>query len=218
MGREMRKIESSLDESWKLLMLMSANLAKGRYGVVSNLLEDAHDTRIPAQQAYEVILQCYLFLGYPRSIEGLKLLEQHYPEFTPPNAEELSQATSDEWKTRGERLCRTIYGDNYEALRRRIKSLSPDLDQWMVWEGYGKVLSRDGVPSALRELCTCSALVVTGDFVQLHSHMIGAIHVGASPEMLAEMIDLLDGTATVSCRRRSTKLLQKISKKGNRSA
>jgi len=218
MGRRERKVESALGESWSILMLVSANLAKGRLRVVAELLERARKAQVPAEEAYEIILQCYLFLGYPRSIEGLKLLEKHYPEFVPPSADELSPTNSDEWKRRGESLCRTIYGSNYEALRRRIKTLSPDLDQWMVWEGYGKVLSRNGAPSALRELCTCSALVVTGDFVQLHSHIIGAIHVGASMEMLTGMIDILEGTATVSSRRRALKLLQQISKRGITSA
>ncbi|MFH1891684.1 MAG: hypothetical protein ABIK83_03270 [Candidatus Zixiibacteriota bacterium] len=208
----------ALRASWRILMLVSANLASGRYCSVSDLLRDARKMRIPPLRIYEIILQCYLFLGYPRSIEGLKLLHEHYPAFTPPDADEIGSESSEKWQNRGERLCRKVYGSNYEPLRDRIKSLSPDLDQWMVWEGYGKVLSRDGVPSALRELCTCSALVVTGDIVQLHSHMIGAIHVGASWRMLEEMIDLLNGTAKAGMCRGASALLNRISQKAGKDA
>ena len=94
-----------------------------------------------------------------------------------------------------------------------MRSYSPDLDRWMVWEGYGKVLSRTGVPSVVRELCTCAALVVTGDIVQLHSHLRGAINAGASGRMLREMIGLLDGTAKSSRLRQAAKLLDKITAK-----
>jgi 4-carboxymuconolactone decarboxylase len=144
---------------------------------------------------YEIILQSYLFLGYPKAIEGLRLLKMQFPEFVPPPAENIDSKSVRLWRKRGEALCRTTYDSNYGPLRERMKMLSPDLDNWMVWEGYGKVLSRSGVPPVVRELCTCSALVVTGDSVQLHSHMRGAINAGASGRMLRETIELLDGTA-----------------------
>jgi 4-carboxymuconolactone decarboxylase len=143
---------------------------------------------------YESILQSYLFLGYPRCIEGLKLLKTAYPRFVPSSAGVSDGRSLSEWRKRGERLCQKIYGTTYGPLRSRISEISPDLDQWMVWEGYGKVLSRDGLPPLLRELCTCSALIVTGDMTQLHSHMRGALNSGGSPKVLVGMLRVLEGS------------------------
>ena len=201
---------SGLKVSWKILILISANLARGRYRVVAELLKGAGKNRIPTLRIYEIILQSYLFLGYPKAIEGLRLLKMQFPEFVPPPADNIDSQSVRLWRKRGEALCRTTYDSNYGLLRERMKALSPDLDNWMVWEGYGKVLSRSGVPPAVRELCTCSALVVTGDSVQLHSHMRGAINAGASGRMLRETIELLDGTAKRGRYRQASRLLDHI--------
>ena len=201
---------SGLRPSWKILILISANLARGRYRVVTELLKSAGRNRVPTLRMYEIILQSYLFLGYPKAIEGLRLLKMQFPEFVPPPAENIDSKSVRLWRKRGEALCRTTYDSNYGPLRERMKMLSPDLDNWMVWEGYGKVLSRSGVPPVVRELCTCSALVVTGDSVQLHSHMRGAINAGASGRMLRETIELLDGTAKRGRYNQASRLLDHL--------
>jgi 4-carboxymuconolactone decarboxylase len=201
---------SGLKASWRILILISANLARRRYRVVAELIRDAGRNRVPTRRIYEIILQSYLFLGYPKAIEGLRLLNKQFPEFVPPPAENIDSLSVKLWRERGEALCRTIYDSNYGSLRERMKALSPDLDNWMVWEGYGKVLSRAGVPPVVRELCTCSALVVTGDIVQLHSHMRGAINAGASGRMLRETIELLEGTAKRGRYRQASRLLDHI--------
>lgn len=210
--------QASLKASWRVLILISANLARGGYQAVAELLEKAGTRRIPTIQIYEIMLQSYLFLGYPRAIEGLRLLQRHFPRFKPPGAEGIDAESTRRWQERGESLCRQTYDSNYERLRERMRILSPDLDQWMVWEGYGKVLSRPGAPSALRELCTCAALVVTGDMVQLHSHYRGALNAGASLRMLREMTMLIDRIAEPARHRQASMLLEDISRKAGERA
>jgi 4-carboxymuconolactone decarboxylase len=210
--------KTSLKHSWSLLIQVSATLASGRYKELARLFGQARKQRIPAVRLYEIVLQCYLFLGFPKAIEGLKLLRRHFPDFDPPPPERPDPAAMRLWKERGEALCRKTYGSNYDSLREILGRVSPDLDEWMVWEGYGKVLSRKGVPPVVRELCTCAALVVTGDDVQLHSHIRGAIHAGASPEMLRETLDLADGAVTSKRHRQATMLLENILTKAGRNA
>jgi 4-carboxymuconolactone decarboxylase len=200
------------------MILIVANLARGDYESVRALLDDSKKLRLKALELYEIILQSYLFLGYPKAIEGLRLLKERYPQFRPPELAELSDRSAGVWRKRGEKLCRVVYGGNYEALRQKISTLSPDLDDWMIWEGYGKVLSRDGVPPELRELCTCAALAVTGDFVQLHSHMIGAVHTGATIELIREMLLVVDGVARPDRLEEATGILARVSQKVGRDA
>jgi 4-carboxymuconolactone decarboxylase len=50
----------------------------------------------------------------------------------------------------------------------------------MIVEGYGKVLSRPQLELRIRELCIVAACAAAGQDRQLHSHLHGALHAGAS--------------------------------------
>lgn len=99
-----------------------------------------------------------------------------------PDAEDDGRGAADAleaWARRGEALCRRVYGSAYEGLRENVRRLHPALDRWMVTEGYGKVLSRPGLEPVVRELCIVALLAVTGGEPQLHSHLRGALRLGA---------------------------------------
>ncbi len=83
---------------------------------------------------------------------------------------------------RGTPLCETIYGGIFQKMSETAISLSPDLYSWMIIEGYGKTLSRNGAPIVLRELATVGILAVLGWQRQLFSHIRGAINVGATAD------------------------------------
>jgi 4-carboxymuconolactone decarboxylase len=92
------------------------------------------------------------------------------------------------WTERGEAVCRTVYGGQYEGLRGNVRALHPDMEQWMVTEGYGKVLGRPGLDLATRELCVVALLAVAVAPAQLYSHLRGALNAGASPEAVEEAL------------------------------
>ena len=71
---------------------------------------------------------------------------------------------------RGEATCAAVYGAMYETLRENIRALHPALDEWMITEGYGKVLSRPGLDLPRRELCIVAACAArTGSSASLAS-------------------------------------------------
>ena len=84
-----------------------------------------------------------------------------------------------------------MYGGQYERLRRNVRDLHPDLERWMVVEGYGKVLGRPGLDLATRELCIAALLAVLNTPRQLYSHLRGALNAGASPEEVEETLKLV---------------------------
>jgi 4-carboxymuconolactone decarboxylase len=86
-----------------------------------------------------------------------------------------------------------VYGASYERLRTNIRALHPELDEWMIVEGYGKVLSRPGLDLARRELCIVAACAAAGQERQLHSHLHGAVNAGASAETISAVLDALAG-------------------------
>ena len=83
---------------------------------------------------------------------------------------------------RGEATCRVVYGDNYLKLRQNVRALHPALDAWMLIEGYGRTLSRPGLDLKRREFCVIAQTAVLDTPRQLHSHLRGALHAGATLE------------------------------------
>lgn len=158
----------------------------------------------------EIILQSYLFAGFPRTLNAARawraLLERPPVE----SAGEESAADLETWRVRGEETCAVVYGDHYEKLRENIRALHPALDEWMIVDGYGKVLSRPGVDLRTRELCVVAACAVSGQQRQLHSHLHGALNAGASGGELAAVLDALADLISRDDLSRYRQLLQKI--------
>jgi len=128
----------------------------------------------------EAILQCYLFAGFPAALEGLAVLRET-PGGKRKSRPRAARRPRAEVQRRGIELCARVYGGKYEALRRRSIELHPEIWEWMIVEGYGKVLSRRSLPPWLRELCVVATLAATGWERQLRSHVHGALNLGCTP-------------------------------------
>ncbi len=176
------------------LVRLAAVLAGGSEAQTRTLLAGAVHSINPVW-VEEVILQTYLFAGFPRSLnaarEWRRLSGRPAPESDEGTTFDVSQLTA-----RGEATCEAVYGRFYEPLRHNIKALHPALDAWMIVEGYGKVLGRPQLDLARRELCVVAACAIARQDRQLHSHLHGALHAGASPAQvdaaLLAIADLLD--------------------------
>lgn len=151
------------------------------------LLQRAVDAGVSGPAIYEVLLQTYLFAGFPAAIDALGVWRSLHQGSVPVPAPDDSVPET-EWASLGEALCRTVYGDRFERLRERMNDLSAELASWMISEGYGKVLSRPGLSAPVRELCAVGALLALGRADQLQAHIRGAINVGASREQVGEVI------------------------------
>jgi 4-carboxymuconolactone decarboxylase len=146
----------------------------------------------------EVLLQSYLFLGYPAALNAFGRWRRISGREPGPAAEDAHR-----WPERGEAVCEAVYGGQYQGLRANIRSLHPDMERWMVEEGYGKVLGRPGLELPVRELCIVALLAVLDAPRQLYSHLRGALNVGASPEAVDETLELAGAHATAGARERA---------------
>lgn len=140
----------------------------------------------------EVILQSYLFAGFPRALNAMRLWRAASGLPAPETDGDTDGAAADEggWFARGEATCATVYGPFYDRLRPNIAALHPALDAWMVSDGYGKVLGRPELDLARRELCVVAACVAAQQERQLHSHLYGALHAGASHDAIAAALEV----------------------------
>jgi 4-carboxymuconolactone decarboxylase len=137
--------------------------------------------------AEEVLLQSHLFLGYPASLNALSLWRRRTGRPAPPPADEPPGL----WRARGEEVCRAVYAEQYPALRELMAHIHPDLDRWAVHDGYGKVLGRPGLELRARELCIAAQLAGSGATRQLHAHLRGCVHVGATVEDVEAMLAMV---------------------------
>jgi 4-carboxymuconolactone decarboxylase len=155
-------------------------------------------------------LQSYLFLGYPKALEGIKIFREVCEKDFQASRLNYSFRYWSEWKIRGIVLCEKVYGNNFERLLDRVGEISPELSEWMIVEGYGKVLSRGLLAGVVRELCIVAILLVTSDLNQLHSHMRGARNLGAGKRDIKETIDIARQFCAKSKFNKGLKLYNKI--------
>jgi 4-carboxymuconolactone decarboxylase len=181
----------------RALVEVCAALAAGDEERLERALATAQQACLPVE-VEETLLQSYLFLGYPAALRGLgqwrRISGQHAP----------AEATADAalWETRGADTCERVYGGQYERLRRNIRALHPDMEQWMVTEGYGKVLGRPGLDLVTREVCIVALLASQNAAPQLYSHLRGALNAGADDALVDAVVDQL--TQSLSSARADT--------------
>ena len=172
----------------ELLPLISASAVLRNYVDFSELIEIAKLKHIPFKKIYEALLQNYLFAGYPSAILSLKELKEKYPYKKLGKAADMNLY---HFRKIGVTNCQRVYGEKSEKLISNIKEFSPDLAEWLVLEGYGKVLGRKGLSLKERELSIVAVLTVLGFEDQLYSHINGAFRAGASILEIGKVIENL---------------------------
>lgn len=181
-------IVSALDRETAMLVAVAAVVAGGSESAQRNALRRARPVVRP-EWIEEVILQSYLFAGFPRALNAMRLWRAVSGLAAPATDVDADSHTPSDWTERGLQTCAAVYGHFYERLRVNIAALHPALDAWMVSDGYGMVLGRPALDLARRELCVVAACVAAQQDRQLHSHLHGALHVGAGPAAVAAAVD-----------------------------
>jgi 4-carboxymuconolactone decarboxylase len=188
-SRALEQFKPESDGQTRLLAYFSVPVAWADDSLMRSAVEVAQTAGVSRAALYEIVLQSYLFLGFPRMLIAAESLEAAWPtrgEARP--LEPISDGEAQEWFERGELLCRRVYDSTYEMLRDSVLSKSPEIFRWMIFEGYGKVLSRPGLPVVDRELSIVAFLMAENRPRQLHSHIKGALNVGASEDLVRRVV------------------------------
>ena len=188
----MRPVESvqhslrELDSPTRALVRLAAVVATGSEHTVRAMMPAAA-SQIPHAWVEELLLQTYLFAGFPRALNAMR----EWRRVQPAPVVDRESIDSEQQQADGEATCSAVYGAMYDRLRENIRALHPQLDDWMINEGYGKVLSRPGLDLQRRELCIVAACAADDQDRQLHSHLRGALNVGVAPSVVSSAIDAL---------------------------
>ena len=146
---------------------------------------------VPGEWVEELILQSYLFAGFPRGLSAAREWRRVSGTEAPSSDEGADYANAAAWRGRGEATCAAVYGERYETLRLNVRALHPALEAWMIVEGYGKVLSRPGLDLQRRELCVIASCAAARQDRQLHAHLHGALNVGVGPSDIEAAIEAI---------------------------
>ncbi len=189
----------AFDAATRALVRLAARIAAGSETEVRAGVNETVATETPARWVEEVILQSYLFAGFPRALNAAREYrrvqgKRHSGVQGKGHSGVLGKGQEGaDFRALGEATCALVYGKFYNKLRHNIVELHPELDEWMILEGYGKVLSRPGLDLVRRELCIVASCVAAGQDRQLHSHLHGARNVGAPARAISDTLEALDG-------------------------
>ena len=179
----------ALDAETAALVRLAAVLAGGSEAEVRTELSGVNGVVNPVW-VEEVILQTYLFAGFPRALNATRDWRRISGRSAPTPTEDAERGVLD-FSERGEATCATVYGEFYDRLRVNIRGLHPALDRWMITEGYGKVLGRPLLDLARRELCVVAACAIARQDRQLHSHLHGALNAGAAAGVVTAALQVV---------------------------
>lgn len=180
-----------LSQSRRMLCSLGYLQAEGDWQNLTRVLDLFIINENDFIKAYETLLQGYLFCGYPRAIESFFCLKEvlnnrgmqyiNGIKYRPLDRDALLIG-------RGDLLAGKIHKDKFAKIRNKIGDISPDLGYLMVAEGYGHVLSREGLDLKSRELAVVASLISLRAHRQLNSHIRGARNVGCRDMEIYEAI------------------------------
>ncbi len=172
--------DEPLDPPTLQLARFAAAVAQGYEPELRQGASACRAAEVPPAWMDELLLQSVLMVGYPRTLIAFAIWRKVSEVEAPATDPEADYRLVSQWSARGEETCGIVYGANYRRLRQNVKELHPALDQWMITEGYGRTMGRPGLDLLRRELCTVVQTALLEAPRQLHSHLRGALHAGAS--------------------------------------
>ena len=181
-----------LSSERKLSCWLSSAVAQVDRPLLADVIRRHARVGIPLDLTKEIILQSYLFCGFPPVIESLIVFQEVIAELNMTDTNYTETRDLETMKSDGLGLCRQIYGHNFEKLSANMKRLSTDLFDWMIVEGYGKVISRPVMKREDRELCIVSSLATLNHPRQLTSHVLGCRHLGLPTQTIKQSIEILE--------------------------
>ncbi|MCX8105587.1 MAG: hypothetical protein N3D80_06940 [Ignavibacterium album] len=191
--------------SLEILSLISASAAIKNLEKFDYFMHQAIQKRISKPKIYEALLQNYLFCGFPNALFFLKRF-QHLTDFKPKKY----KTDFNKLKEKGIKTSKKIYGDKLPNLISNVKKFSPELSEWLIIEGYGKVISRPTLSIKEREACIISVLSVQMFEEQLKSHLFGGLKNGLTPKMIDKLISNLSEIGCEKEKQFAQKVFNKI--------
>lgn len=138
----------------------------------------------------EAIYQCAPFIGFPKTLNALEVLNQVFKEkgIETPLKSTATVKEKDRYK-KGFAIQNPLYGDEIKiSLEGLPDNMGADVSKFLTEVGFGDFYSREGLDIKTRELLILSILVTTGNTTTLKSHIKGNLKAGNTKETITAAI------------------------------
>jgi 4-carboxymuconolactone decarboxylase len=181
-----------LNSAELVLIKLAAAVAQGGDDRLERAIAEVLAAKVDPVMVEEGILMANVAVGFPRTLIAMRAWRKASglgPQVNDREDRADYYGQTDRWSREGTETCKVVYGSNYDRLRQTVRDLHPALDQWMITEGYGRTLSRPGLTLRQRELLMVAMCAVLDVPHQLHSHLKGALHAGATGVEVGEALE-----------------------------
>jgi len=196
----------SLTKDLEMLAQLASCISLDKFSQIDSIINNLKNEDVEPEKIYETILQSYLFCGFPAAIESFSVFRKHFPKFH----KKKTVYNIAKFRKVGITNCKLVYKNNFKKLIENMNYYSSDIQEWMIIEGYGKVLGRTGLNLLEREYINVSMLVTRFYENQLNSHLRGCLYLGATKDELNFLFDRLKKTSGIKNISRGKELLQAI--------
>ena len=138
----------------------------------------------------EAIYQCAPFIGFPKTLNALEVLNQVFKERNIKTPLESTATVKEEERfEKGSAIQDPLYGDEIKkSLEGLPADMGTDVARFLTEVCFGDFYTRKGLDLKTRELLVISILVTTGNSETLKSHIKGNLKAGNSKETITAAI------------------------------
>ena len=138
----------------------------------------------------EAIYQCAPFIGFPKTLNALGVLNEVFKERNIQTPLESAITVSEnERYQKGREIQEKLYGDAIkQAMKGLPQNMGDEAARFLTEVCFGDFYTRKGLDIKTRELLSLAILVTKDDDITLKSHIKGSIKAGNSPETVAAAI------------------------------
>ncbi len=185
------KTDAGLDPQTLALVRVATATATGDEAKLRERMIAARAAAVPAGWVEELLLQGFLNVGYPLTLVAFAV----WREVAGPvedAGEPIAHPEWEQWTERGVKACAEVYGRTYHKLLVNLRALHPAIEPLVVVDAYGKILSRPGLDTKRRELCTLAAIAMLRADRQLHAHLRGALNTGSTRDEVDTVLAVVE--------------------------
>lgn len=138
----------------------------------------------------ETIYQCAPFIGFPKTLNALEVLNQVFKERNIKTQLDSTATVKEEDRfEKGAAIQTPLYGDEIKkTLEGLPQDMGADVARFLTEVCFGDFYTRKGLDLKTRELLVISLLVTTGNTGTLKSHIKGNLKAGNSKETITAAI------------------------------
>lgn len=184
------------------LATIAAAGASGQFDVAEQLFRQGKERGLSELQMYEAVLNLLPYIGYPRTLSTMSRFQKVYPHYirersgeNPQPTEPWQEYASETWGERGAQIQQQLGfgGADAEKFTRQFTLLSPELNEWVRYDDFGRVFGRPGLSLIEREAIVIGVLIAQGA-PQIVAHHRAMLRAGGSEALIDSLVEAVSGT------------------------